>query len=76
MTFAETDHYSVKLTGLTTSSIIEFSTDPNFELTSADDAISYARAIVCGVKLTDEPIEGEGGGNEPTPEPGVVKATA
>ena len=75
LTFAETDHYSVKLTGLTTSSIIEFSTDPNFELTSADETISYARAIVCGVKLTDEPIEGEGGGNTPTPEPGVVKAT-
>lgn len=70
LTFAETDHYSVKLTGLTTSSIIEFSTDPNFELTSADETISYARAIVCGVKLTDEPIEGEGGGTEePTPGP-------
>ena len=75
LTFAETDHYSVKLTGLTASSIIEFSTDPNFELTSADETISYARAIVCGVKLTDEPIEGEGGGNTPAPEPGVVKAT-
>lgn len=70
LTFAETDHYSVKLTGLTASSTIEFSTDPNFELTSADEAISYARAIVCGVKLTDEPIEGEGGGTEePTPGP-------
>ena len=70
LTFAETDHYSVKLSGLTASSTIEFSTDPNFELTSADEAISYARAIVCGVKLTDEPIEGEGGGNEePTPGP-------
>ena len=75
LTFAETDHYSVKLSGLTASSTIEFSTDPNFELTSADEAISYARAIVCGVKLTDEPIEGEGGGNTPAPEPGVVKAT-
>ena len=75
LTFAETDHYSVKLSGLTASSIIEFSTDPNFELTSADETISYARAIVCGVKLTDEPIEGEGGGNTPAPEPGVVKAT-
>ena len=75
LTFAETDHYSVKLSGLTASSTIEFSTDPNFELTSADETISYARAIVCGVKLTDEPIEGEGGGNTPAPEPGVVKAT-
>lgn len=75
LTFAETDHYSVKLTGLTASSTIEFSTDSNFELTSADETISYARAIVCGVKLTDEPIDGEGGGNTPAPEPGVVKAT-
>lgn len=77
LTFAASDHYSVKLTGLTATSTIEFSTDPNFELTSADATISYARAIVCGVKLTDEPINGEGGGNteNPTPEPGVVKAT-
>ena len=71
LTFANTDHYSVKLTGLTASSTIEFSTDPNFELTSADSTISYARAIVCGVKLTDEPINPEEGGNEePTPTPG------
>lgn len=70
LTFANTDHYSVKLTGLTATSTIEFSTDPNFELTSADATISYARAIVCGVKLTDEPINPEEGGNEePTPEP-------
>ncbi len=71
LTFANTDHYSVKLSGLTASSTIEFSTDPNFELTSADATISYARAIVCGVKLTDEPINPEEGGNEePTPTPG------
>ncbi len=70
LTFANTDHYSVKLSGLTATSTIEFSTDPNFELTSADSTISYARAIVCGVKLTDEPINPEEGGNEePTPEP-------
>ncbi len=70
LTFANTDHYSLKLSGLTASSTIEFSTDPNFELTSADATISYARAIVCGVKLTDEPINPEEGGNEePTPEP-------
>ena len=78
LSFADTDHYSVKLSGLTASSTIEFSTDPNFELTSADDTISYARAIVCGVKLSDEPINPEDGGNteNPTPEPGeVVKAT-
>ena len=70
LTFAASDHYSVKLTGLKESSTIEFSTDANFELTSADATISYARAIVCGVKLTDEPIDGEGGGTEvPTPGP-------
>ncbi len=69
--FADSDHYSVKLTGLTATSTIEFSTDPNFQLTSADATISYARAIVCGVKLTDEALTpGQGGGNEnPTPEP-------
>ena len=76
LTLAASDHYSVKLSGLTASSTIEFSTDPNFELTSADATISYARAIVCGVKLTDEPINPEDGGNDtPAPEPGVVKAT-
>ena len=76
LTFANTDHYSVKLTGLTATSTIEFSTDPNFELTSADAAISYARAIVCGVKLSDEPIEGGSDTPAPEPTPGeVVKAT-
>ena len=75
LAFAASDHYSVKLTGLTATSTIEFSTDPNFELTSADATISYARAIVCGVKLTDEPIGNEGGNDTPAPEPGVVKAT-
>lgn len=75
LTFADTDHYSVKLSGLSATSTIEFSTDANFELTSADATISYARAIVCGVKLTDEPLGNEGGNEEPTPEPGVVKAT-
>ena len=75
LTLAASDHYSVKLSGLTASSTIEFSTDPNFELTSADATISYARAIVCGVKLTDEPIGNEGGNDTPAPEPGVVKAT-
>lgn len=75
--FAESDHYSVKLTGLSASSKIEFSTDPNFEITSSDSNLSYARAIVCGVKLTDEPLGTEGGGTTPEPEPTpeVVKAT-
>lgn len=71
LAFADTDHYSFKLEGLTASSTIEFSTDANFELTSADSTMATARAIVCGVKLTDEALApGEGGGNEnPTPEP-------
>ena len=75
LTLADGDHYSVKLSGLSATSTIEFSTDANFELTSADATISYARAIVCGVKLTDEPLGNEGGNDEPAPEPGVVKAT-
>ena len=71
LAFADTDHYSFKLEGMTASSTIEFSTDANFELTSADSTMATARAIVCGVKLTDEALTpGEGGGNEnPTPEP-------
>ena len=71
LAFADTDHYSFKLEGLTASSTIEFSTDANFALTSADSTMATARAIVCGVKLTDEALTpGEGGGNEnPTPEP-------
>lgn len=77
LTFATTDHYSVQLTGLNATDTIEFSTDPNFELTSADAPISYARAIVCGVKLTDEPITPEEGGNEePTPTPGGTVTVA
>ena len=84
LAFATTDHYSFELTGLTASSKIEFSTDANFALTTADSTMATARAIVCGVKLTDEALApGEGGGNEggnenPTPEPeptDVVVAT-
>ena len=71
LAFATTDHYSIKLSGLTASSKIEFSTDANFALTTADSTMATARAIVCGVKLTDEALApGEGGGNEPVnPEP-------
>ncbi len=75
LTFATTDHYSFQLEGLTATSKIEFSTDANFALTSSDSTMATARAIVCGVKLTDEALTpGEGGGNEggnenPTPEP-------
>ncbi len=76
LTFAASDHYSVKLTGLTATSTIEFSTDPNFELTSADATISYARAIVCGVKLTDEALGDEGGNETPEPTPGDTMTIA
>ena len=71
LAFADSDHYSIKLSGLTASSKIEFSTDANFALTTADSTMATARAIVCGVKLTDEALaSGEGGGNEPVnPEP-------
>ena len=82
LAFAETDHYSFLLEGLTAASTIEFSTDANFALTSADSTMASARAIVCGVKLSDEPIApGEGGNTtpEPTPDPeqpaGVKKVT-
>ena len=70
LAFADSDHYSIKLEGLTATSKIEFSTDANFALTSADSTMASARAIVCGVKLTDEPLNpGEGGSENPTPEP-------
>ena len=66
LSFADSDHYSVLLEGLTESSKIEFSTDANFALTTADSTMASARAIVCGVKLTDEPLApGQGGGDEP-----------
>ena len=61
LAFADTDHYSVKLEGLTATSTIEFATDSSFTVVEND---ASGRAIVCGVKLTDEPISGEGGGNE------------
>ena len=72
LAFADTDHYSVKLTGLTATSTIEFSTDESFSAVANETS---GRVIVCGVKLTDEPIGNEGGNDTPTPEPGVVKAT-
>ena len=59
LSFATTDHYSFKLTGLTASSKILFSTSENFDTAESTDA----RAIVCGVKLTDQPL-GDEGGNE------------
>ena len=72
LAFADTDHYSVKLNGLTATSTIEFSTDESFSAVSNETS---GRVIVCGVKLTDEPIGNEGGNDTPAPEPGVVKAT-
>ncbi len=68
LTAEDQDHYSVKLEGLTASSTIEFSTDASFSAVAND---ASGRAIVFGMKLTDEALApGEGGGNEnPTPEP-------
>ncbi len=83
ITFADTDHYSVKLEGLTETSTIEFSTNANFALTthsgSAPDIAP--RVIVCGVKLTDEPLGTDNPGGttpepEPDPTPGGVKTIA
>ncbi|MBO5697441.1 MAG: BACON domain-containing protein [Alistipes sp.] len=66
LVFADSDHYSVKLEGLTATSTIEFATDSTFTVVEND---ASGRAIVCGVKLTDEPINGEGGGNEEPEDP-------
>ena len=66
LVFADSDHYSVKLEGLTATSTIEFATDSSFTVVEND---ASGRAIVCGVKLTDEPINGEGGGNEEPEDP-------
>ena len=70
--FSDSDHYSVKLTGLKSTSTIEFSTDASFSAVTNETS---GRAIVCGVKLTDEPLGNQGGGTTPEPEPSVVKAT-
>ncbi|MBO5672362.1 MAG: hypothetical protein J6R81_04245 [Alistipes sp.] len=56
LVFADSDYYTIKLTGLTASSKITFSTSANFDNAESADA----RAIVCGVKLTDE----QGGSDE------------
>ncbi len=62
LVFADSDHYSVKLEGLTATSTIEFATDSSFTVVEND---ASGRAIVCGVKLTDEPLGNEGGNDEP-----------
>lgn len=71
LVIAESDHFSVKLTGLQATDKIEFSTDASFT-TAAND--KSGRALVFGIKLTDEALGGEAGGNEggETPEPPVV----
>ena len=63
---ATTDHYSVKLTGLTASSMIEFSTSANY---ATEDNTTSGRAIVFGVKLTDEALAPEQGGGQTPEEP-------
>ena len=66
LTAEASDHYSVKLEGLTASSTIEFSTDASFAAVTNETS---GRAIVFGMKLTDEPIgtetPGEGPGETP-----------
>ncbi len=72
LTPTENDHYSVQLTGLAATDVIEFSTNAAFDCAATTD---YAtRAIFFGVKLTDEALGG-GTTTEPEPEPSVVKAT-
>lgn len=71
-----TDHYSVQLKGLTASSVIEFSTSADY---TVEENATSGRAIVFGVKLTDEAVDPEQGGNEtptPTPTPGDVTTIA
>ena len=68
LNYATSDHYSVKLEGLTATSTIEFGTNADFAFTthggSAPDIAP--RVIVCGVKLTDEPVDTENpGGDQP-----------
>ena len=72
LSFADSDHYSFKLSGLTASSVVEFSTDASFSAVES----TAGRAIMCGVKLTDEPLGNvQGGGETPEPTPDVTAAT-
>ncbi|MBR3682632.1 MAG: BACON domain-containing protein [Tidjanibacter sp.] len=64
MSFAATDHYSIKLTGLTATSKIQFGTNATFANTEYER--NAPRAVVCGVKLSDSPIEGVAGGGGST----------
>ena len=56
ITGVDANHYSVLLEGLTATSTIEFSTDATF--TAASNTTS-GRAVVFGVKLTDEALGAE-----------------
>ena len=77
LNYSTSDHYSVKLEGLTATSTIEFSTNADFAFTthsgSAPDIAP--RVIVCGIKLSNGSTGGnQSGGNQPggetpTPEP-------
>ena len=63
----ENDHYSIKLTGLVATDVIEFSSNAAFDCATTTD---YAtRAIFFGVKLTDEPLSGNTGGGTTNPDP-------
>ena len=72
LSFSASDYHSVQLTGLTETSIIEFSTNADFALTthsgSAPDIAP--RVIVCGMKFADASTGGDQpGGETPTPDP-------
>ena len=71
LTFATSDHFSVKLEGLTATSTIEFGTNADFAFTThSGTAPDIApRVIVCGMKLTDEPIDTDNPNPTPDPEP-------
>lgn len=77
LTFADSDHYSIKLTGLKNTSTISFSTSQYF----TTEASNNARAVVCGIKLSNTPIDnitdsGSGGGNEDSGDQETESATA
>ena len=71
LTFATSDHFSVKLEGLADTSSIEFSTNADFAFTTHNGTAPdiAPRVIVCGMKLTDEPIDTDNPNPTPDPEP-------
>ncbi len=67
ITVSDSDHYSILLSGLKESDVIEFSTNAAFDCAAVSD---YAtRAIFFGVKLTDEAGGNTGGGTTEPEEP-------